>query len=74
MNTDYRAGEIPLPDSEYVDFRTLSRLFEDRTTSYKFFFFLVILDRIDCATSIGSKGFEQPIFLKDLAIDMALGA
>jgi hypothetical protein len=59
-----------LPASDSLDIATFSRLLEDTTNSYKFLFFLSILDVL-------SRRFfsaSAPISLKDLAIEMLINA
>jgi hypothetical protein len=59
-----------LPTSENLDIATFSRLLDDTTNSYKFLFFLSILD-------ILSSRFFKPsssISLKDLAVEMLVNA
>ena len=53
---------------------TLARLFEDRTNSYKFFFFLAILDRISDSAQGIAADLDRPIPLSELAVDMVLAA
>jgi len=74
MDSDHLRGTIPLPGSEHVDVGILARLFEDRTNSYKFFFFLAILERIaDSAQGI-AWDLDRPMPLSELAVDMVLAA
>ena len=68
-------GKAGLPPSSWVDIGTLARLFDDCVTSYKYFFFLALLNRVSGKSggpdvSIG----DRPIPLRDLAVDMVLGA
>jgi hypothetical protein len=57
-----------------VDVGTLASLFADTTNSYKYFFFLSILDRVERAGSGGEASLDRPIPLDGLAVDMVLGA
>ncbi|QZZ19850.1 hypothetical protein J5X98_21450 [Leptothermofonsia sichuanensis E412] len=59
-----------LPNSESLDIATFSRLLDDTTNSYKFLFFLSLLD------ILSSRFFKvtSPISLKDLAIEMLVNA
>lgn len=59
-----------LPSSEALDISTFSRLLDDTTNSYKFIFFLSLLDTLSC------QFFKSisPITLKDLAIEMLVNA
>ncbi|MCL6433944.1 MAG: hypothetical protein K6T90_06930 [Leptolyngbyaceae cyanobacterium HOT.MB2.61] len=59
-----------LPDSESLDIATFSRLLDDTTNSYKFLFFLSLLD------ILSSRLFSvaSPIGLKDLAVEMLVNA
>lgn len=55
-----------LPNSEHLDVLALSRLFSDKTNSYKYLFFLALLN-------ILSRGFfnpSNPIKLSDLVVEM----
>lgn len=55
-----------LPDSDHLDIAAFSRLFDDKATSYKFLFFLALLNVL-------SKQFfnpQNPIELKSLLIEM----
>ncbi|WP_460194379.1 HNH endonuclease domain-containing protein [Thermosynechococcus sp. FA-CM-4201] len=65
MDTPYS-----LPSSESLDIATFSRLLDDTTNSYKFLFFISLLD------ILSSRLFEvtSPISLKDLAIEMLVNA
>jgi hypothetical protein len=63
-----------LPESSRIDVPSLARLFADRSTSYKYFFFLAILDRIDGATAGSMAGLDRPVQLDELAVDMVLAA
>lgn len=58
------------PDSDGLDIATFSRLLDDTTNSYKFLFFLSLLD------ILSSRLFrvDLPIPLKDLAIEMLTNA
>ena len=63
---NYSSG---LPESGSLDISTFSRLFDDTTNSYKFIFFISLLD------TLRSNHFESsPISLKDLAIEMLVVA
>jgi hypothetical protein len=68
--------ERNLPESQLVDVGILSRLFDDRTTSYKFFFFLALLDGIERRRlypfTTRDEGYAIP--LRELGIDMAMAA
>jgi len=59
-----------LPSSEDLDISTFSRLLDDTKNSYKFIFFLSILDLLS------SQFFDStlPISLKNLAVDMLVNA
>jgi HNH endonuclease len=59
-----------LPSSENLDISTFSRLLDDTTNSYKFVFFISILD------ILSSRFFNVtlPINLNDLAIEMLVNA
>ena len=59
-----------LPSSEYLDISTFSRLLDDTTNSYKFVFFISILDILSC------RFFDVtlPINLNELAIEMLVTA
>jgi hypothetical protein len=59
-----------LPSSENLDISTFSRLLDDTTNSYKFVFFISLLDLLS------SQFFKVtlPISLKDLAIEMLVNA
>lgn len=59
-----------LPNSESLDIATFSRLLDDTTNSYKFLFFLSLLD------ILSSRFFKvtSPISLKDLAVEMLVNA
>ncbi len=61
-----------LPQSGRVDVPSLARLFADSTTSYKYFFFLAILDRLDTAPDGSLPEPGRPMPLADLAVDMVL--
>lgn len=63
-----------LPESGRVDVPSLAHIFADCTTSYKFFFFLAMLDRLDGAPDDSLPEPGQPIPLVDLAVDMVLSA
>ncbi|MGD9938591.1 MAG: HNH endonuclease domain-containing protein [Clostridia bacterium] len=63
-----------LPESGQLDIPVMARLFADRTNSYKYFFFLAILDHIDGATAGTMAGLDRPIPLESLAVDMVLAA
>ena len=74
VKADHLSGTIPLPGSEHIEVGTLARLFEDRTNSCKFVFFLAILERIaDSAQGIAS-GLDRPIPLSELAVYVVLAA
>ncbi len=64
---NYSSG---LPESGNLDISTFSRLFDDTTNSYKFIFFIALLD------ILRSNHFESSfsINLKDLAIEMLVVA
>lgn len=67
--------ESQLPPSPRVDVGTLSRLLDDRVTSYKFFFFLSLLDRVSGRSSGKSDSIgDSPLPLRELAVDMVLAA
>jgi hypothetical protein len=57
---------LDLPDSDEVNVNILSSIFRDVTASYKFLFFLAILETIE------KPDFDpvRPIGLQDLALDM----
>lgn len=59
-----------LPNSESLDIATFSRLIDDTTNSYKFLFFISLLD------ILSSRFFQvtSPISLKDLAVEMLVNA
>lgn len=61
-------GTAGLPESGRLDIGVLARLFDDKATSYKFFFFLVLLDRIERGE------VDRPLPLAELAVDMVLAA
>jgi 5-methylcytosine-specific restriction endonuclease McrA len=64
-----------LPPSERVDVGVLSRIFADRTTSYKYFFFLALTNHIEqaCKHTIDPEhDIAQPIPLSKLAADMTV--
>lgn len=63
-----------LPGSGRVDVSVLARLFADTATSYKYFFFLALLDRIQRAGTVEGIALDRPIPLDGLAVDMVLGA
>jgi len=63
-----------LPWSEQVDVGVLAGLFGDRSTSYKYFFFMAILDRIDGVARAKAPDISRPIPLRELAVDMVLAA
>jgi len=63
-----------LPESGQVDVGILAQLLDDTTTSYKFFFFLALLARVERAGEGGEAALDRPIPLRELAVDMALGA
>ena len=65
MNNPYS-----LPDSESLDIASFSRLLDDTTNSYKFLFFLSLLDILH------SRSFktDSPISLRDLAVEMLVNA
>ncbi|MEI6876920.1 MAG: HNH endonuclease domain-containing protein [Spirochaetota bacterium] len=67
-------SKIDLPESGRVDVAILSRLLDDTTTSYKYFFFLALLDRIEKASTVSESGIDRPIPLDGLAVDMVLAA
>jgi hypothetical protein len=71
IESDAAAG---LPGSEHVDTAKLSRLFSDRTTSYKYFFFLALLDCIAGPVQGMEADLGRPIPLSELAVDMVLAA
>jgi len=59
-----------LPESAKLDIRALSRLFKSTSTSYKFLFFLAMLNKLQATP----QDTEQPVVmsLQDLAVEMAL--
>jgi hypothetical protein len=59
-----------LPSAENLDISTFSRLLEDTTNSYKFVFFISILDLLS------SRFFDlsSPIALNELAVEMLVNA
>lgn len=65
-STGYFAGSQKLPASEEVNIAALSRLFADTTNSYKFIFFISILDILK------RRGFDasQPITFQELVVEM----
>lgn len=63
-----------LPESLRLDIGVLARLFSDTTTSYKLFFFLALLDRVERSTGDVQLALDRPIPLADLAVDMVLAA
>ena len=65
-----------LPDSPLVDVGILARLFDDRTTSYKFFFFLALLDAIERRRldPFLTRDESYAIPMRELGIDMAMAA
>ncbi len=60
----------PLPQSNEVDSRTLSRLFDDTTNSYKYLFFLALLAKLEQQFFSSDK----PIALSDLVVEMLVTA
>ena len=75
MNESAMDGAAGLPASERVDVGTLSRIFEDRATSYKYFFFLALLNRLERSFNAiidSQSDIAKPVPLADLAIDMVL--
>lgn len=67
--------ESDLPPSSWVDVGTLARLFDDCVTSYKYFFFLALLDRISGKRGgIDVSSGDRPILLRELAVDMVVAA
>jgi hypothetical protein len=63
-----------LPDSKQVDVGVLASLFDNTTNSYKYFFFLALLDRIEKARTGIFPALDRPIQLNELIVDMILGA
>lgn len=63
-----------LPDSKQVDVGVLASLFDNTTNSYKYFFLLALLDRIEKARTGIYPPLDRPIPLNELIIDMILGA
>jgi hypothetical protein len=59
-----------LPTSENLDISTFSRLLDDTTNSYKFVFFISILDILSCRFF----NVTFPITLNELAIEMLVNA
>lgn len=66
----FTSGSKQLPYSEVVDVAALSRLFEDTTNSYKYVFFISILD------ILYRRQFDvsDPITFEDLVIEMLANA
>lgn len=66
----YTANSLKLPASEEVNIAALSRLFVDTTNSYKFIFFISILDILK------RRNFDvsQPITFEELVIEMLANA
>lgn len=64
------SGAGDLPDSEEVNVATLARLFADATNSYKYIFFLSILDILK------RRKFDvsEPISFQDLIVEMLANA
>ena len=56
----------PLPSSEQVDIATLAQLFNDTTNSYKYIFFLSLLELLR------ARNFDckQPIALEEILVEM----
>ena len=63
-----------LPESGRLDLGAFARLFDQRTNSYKFFFFLALLDRIAGSDGASHPDLDRPIPVYELAVDMVLGA
>lgn len=63
-----------LPDSKQVDVGVLASLFDNTTNSYKYFFLLALLDRIEKSRTVVFPALDRPISLNELIIDMILGA
>lgn len=63
-----------LPDSKHVDVGVLASLFDNTTNSYKYFFLLALLDRIEKSRTGVFPALDGPILLNELIIDMILGA
>ncbi len=59
-----------LPPSDSLDISTFSRLLDDTTNSYKFVFFLSLLNIL----SNSSFDVSSPISLNDLAVEMLVNA
>lgn len=66
----YTANSPKLPTSEDVDVSALSRLFADTTNSYKFVFFISILDILKRR----SFDVSQPITFQELVVEMLANA
>jgi hypothetical protein len=69
-STGYFAGSQKLPASEEVNIAALSRLFADTTNSYKYIFFISILDILK------RRRFDvsQPITFQELVVEMLANA
>ena len=74
MNTHLNHSTNILPASSRLDIGVLSRLFADTTTSYKLFFFLALLGRVERSAGDAQHALDRPIPLSDLAVDMVLAA
>lgn len=67
--------DADLPPSPRVDVGALARLFDDCVTSYKYFFFLSLLNMIaGKAAGKWAAVLDRPIPLSELAVDMVLAA
>ena len=70
-----QTGDNWLPSSERVDVGVLSRIFADRTTSYKYFFFLALTNHLERAfkhTIDPEHDIARPIPLSLLAAEMTV--
>ncbi len=73
IGTSITAG---LPDSSRVDVGVFARLLDSRTNSYKFFFLLALLDRIEGRSASGeqSPDLDRPVPIRDLLAHMIVAA
>lgn len=57
---------FPLPEDRWVDVSVLVRVFDDRTTSYKFYWFLALLELFE----ENEYNANRPISIKELVVRM----
>lgn len=76
MNSRKRPGRVlqALPSSGRLDIATLACVFNDCTNSYKYFFFLALLERVERAGGAGYPDLDRPMPLAELSVDMVLAA